>query len=113
MFAVCPDAGTKASVVVAALPESIENFAYGVEVAPTDTRSVDVASVTSPALLVVQPPPLDAPPLASVPHVTVPEASVCKAWLPVQESTLPSLIPPLKVICVEVALPRNGYAKVS
>ena len=38
MFAVCPDAGRSASVVVAVAPETTVNCAYGVEVAPTATR---------------------------------------------------------------------------
>jgi hypothetical protein len=38
MLAVCPDAGRRASVVVAALPERMASFEYGEVVAPMATR---------------------------------------------------------------------------
>ena len=79
IFAVCPEAGKSASVVVAALPESIASFAYGVVVAPMPTESVVVASVISPILLVVQPPPVEAPETEILPHEIAPEPSVWSA----------------------------------
>jgi len=66
IFAVCPEAGRSARVVVAAEPERIESLAYGVDEAPIATRSVVVESDTLPILFVVHPPPVDA-----VPPVTV------------------------------------------
>src|ERR1700722_1953568 len=85
MFAFCPATGTSARVVVATLLETIESFAYGVEVAPIATLSVEVESATEPTLFVVQPPPLEAPPVAIVPQPILPEASVCSASPPPQE----------------------------
>jgi hypothetical protein len=87
MFAVCPDAGRSARVVVAALPEMTESFAYEVVVAPIPTRSEVVASVTAPTLFVVQPPPVDAPPTETVPQTMFPFESVVRAWEPAQDVT--------------------------
>lgn len=66
-------------MVVAADPDSIVSFAYGVDEAPITTMSVDVEIATRPTLLVVQPPALDVPPVAMVPQTTLPEPSVCSA----------------------------------
>src|SRR3972149_3169684 len=55
------------------------------------TASVVVASVTWPALSVVQPPPVDAPDIAIDPQEISPEPLVCRAWLPVQVVTPPSV----------------------
>ncbi len=77
MFADWDAAGTIAKVVVAAAPESTDNFAYGVEDAPTATRSVVVDKPMLPRLSVVQPPPEDAPPDDEiVAHTISPEALV-------------------------------------
>ena len=84
MLAVCPAAATSAKVVVAVLPEMTLSFAYEVVVAPIPTRSLVVARVTAPTLLVVHPPPVDAPPTDTVPQVIFPCASVLSAWPPAQ-----------------------------
>ena len=112
MFAVCPPFGTRASVVVALAPERIVNFAYGVVEAPTTTRSVVVESETRPTLLVFHPPPLDAPPIAIDPQEIFPDPSVCNAWPPVHEVTVPSArvlvnlpLPPKYAFPVVVAPP--------
>ena len=78
-----------AKLVVAAAPVIIENFAYpDVVVAPTATRSVVVESVTSPTLLVAQPPAADMPDTEMVPQATLPEPSVWSACAPVQDGVL-------------------------
>ena len=85
MFAVCPDTGTNASVVVATAPESTANFAYSVVVAPTATRSVVVDRVILPILLVVHPPADETPCCDTVPHAMSPEPLVWSALPPEQE----------------------------
>ena len=80
MFALCPEAGSRARVVVAVDPERTASFAYGDEVAPIATRYVVVDRVMTPPFTVspedVHPPPEDAPPTEIVPHETLPEGSV-------------------------------------
>ncbi len=91
MFAVCADAGKRASVVDAVLLETTESLAYGVVVAPMPTVSVVVASVTFPILFVVQPPPVDAPEIDIEPHDTLPELSVWSASEPVHDELCESV----------------------
>src|SRR3990167_4373950 len=86
MLAVAPDAGRSASVVVAELLEITTNLAYGVEVAPTATRSVVVESVMLPILLVVQPPPDEAPETFIEPQEISPWLLVCSACEPVHDA---------------------------
>ena len=81
MFAVCPEAGTSARVVVAALPERIASFAYDVDDAPIVTKSVVVACVTLPILFVVHPPAVEFPVTEIGPQKTSPPL-VCSALLP-------------------------------
>src|SRR5580658_3901922 len=88
MFAVWPEAGTSARVVVAAEPEITETFAYGDVVAPTATRYVEVDSEMVPFVEppdAVQQPPVVAPEALIEPQEMLPDPSVCKAWEPAQE----------------------------
>ena len=85
IFPVAAAAGLRASVVEPALVEMTESFAYGVvDALPMTTPSVEVASVTAPTLLVVQPPPVLAPPTETVPQTMLPFESVVSACAPVQ-----------------------------
>lgn len=64
---------------------------------PRPTKSVLVVKKTNPVRLVVQPPPDDAPPDVIVPQVTFPFASVCRAWLPVQDGTFDTFSDPAEI----------------
>ena len=83
----------KASVVVAALPDSIDSFAYGDDVAPIPTRSVVVDTVTLLGSEKVHPPADELPPDATTPHDTMPLESVCNAEPPTQEPMAESVTP--------------------
>src|SRR5581483_9777071 len=116
MFAVWPEAGTSARVVVPAAPESTESLAYGVDEAPIATMKLVVASVIEPfceKLLVVQPPAEEAPPPAvMVLQKMVPAPSVWSACEPLHERMPPKEsapenlpVPLTSSVCVGALVP--------
>ena len=95
-------------MVVAVLPERMESFAYGVVEAPMATRSLVVASVTSPTELVLHPPAEVIPKLAMAPQTTPPPLPVWRALEPVH-SPMDAMVRPSVVRTAPIPSPLVTY----